>query len=171
MATLLWGGAAVLLAFAIHVVVWRIRVPQRQTRALLLIFFGTLFALLVGLAALPGGESPLPLPHHTSEFVQIVLFGTACALGYVITYSAVEADSPTLVMIRAIAAAGPDGLPEQQFQAEMGDDLLIQPRLDDLVRDEMLVLSDERYQFTPKGRRFIGIFLRFRRLLTMGKGG
>lgn len=171
MATLLWGCAAVLLGFAAHVLFWRLRVPRRQTRGLLLIFFGVLGLVLAGLAIARGTDGPVPLPRELPEFVQIALFGTACTLGYIITYSAVEADSPTLVMVNAIAAAGPGGLDEAAFFERVSDDVLIRPRVADLVRDQMLTFEGRRYTITPKGRRFVAVFIRFRGLLGAGKGG
>src|SRR5262249_23582140 len=102
MVPLFWGGSTLLLAFAVHLLVWRWRVPRYQTKSLLAIFFGALAAVCLVQAA--GGVGPLPRLTGAAEYVELALFVTAFTLAYGITYSALEADSPTLVMVRAIAS-------------------------------------------------------------------
>jgi len=162
MTPLLWSALTLLAATAVHLLLWRIRLPRRQTRALLLIYLTTLAATLALLAA---RASP------PAELLQIALLVIASTFAYIINYSAVEADSPTLVIIRAIAAAGPSGLPPTALHAHMTDDVLVQPRLDDLIRDRMATLDAGRYTPTPKGRTFVGLLIFFRGLLRADKGG
>jgi hypothetical protein len=172
MATLLWGSLITGSAFVVHLLIWRIRVPVRQTRALLLTF-GSVMALTLGsLAAAPQVfPAHIPIPDALADYVHIALFVTACTAAYVITYSALEADSPTLVMVRAIAAAAPHGLEDEEFRARISDDVLVKPRLADLVRDGMLRLEDGCFWLTGKGRRLVNIFIVFRGILGAGKGG
>jgi hypothetical protein len=171
MAALLWGCATVVVGFLLHLLIWRCRLPRYQTKTLLAVFFGTLAVVCILLATAAMAALGLPTPTELAEYLQIILFATAFTLAYTITYSALEADSPTLVMVRAIAAAGADGLTEADFQGQVSDDVLIRPRLADLVRDGMLVETGGRLALTPKGRRFVNIFIRYRALLGAGKGG
>ncbi len=170
MAALVWGVALVGLAFLVHVAWWRLCLPRRQTRALLLIFLGCGAGALLGLRLL-GPRDGVPWPRTAADYVQIGLLVLAFAAAYVITYSAVEADSPTLVLVRVIAAAGPEGLPEADLYEKASDDVLVTPRVADLVRDGMLQLDGGRYHLTGKGRRFVRIFICYRWLLGAGKGG
>jgi hypothetical protein len=171
MAVLVWSAVVLLGATLFHFVLWRLYLPRRQTRALLLIYLGTLALTVAVLGSGLVSALPGPQPQALPEFVQVALLVVAVTLAYIITYSAVEADSPTLVMIRAIAAAGAAGLPAEVFQNQMTDDVLVQPRLDDLVRDGMLTLDDGRYRMTAKGRRFVTLLIRYRNLLGADKGG
>ena len=163
--------AALACAFVLHVALWRVRVPRRQTRSLLLIFFGTLvaaLALLAGLSRTGGLPSEFRLG---PTCLHLLLFHAAMALAYVITYSAVEADSPSLVIVRRVAEAGAEGLSLEQIQAELNDDILLRPRLADLVRDRMVTRNGTQYAITSKGRTFAGLVILYRRLLGAGKGG
>lgn len=166
MGALVYGVAIVAAGFLAHLAIWRVRVPRRQTRAVLAVFFGTMLAGL----ALPS-VAPVPPPGGPAEYAAVVLFVVAMTLGYTITYSALEADSPTLVLIRLIAAAGPDGLSEKELEAGADDGLLILPRLADLVRDGHVTRDGDVYQLTEKGRRFVAVFRTFRRVLGADKGG
>lgn len=167
MAVLSWSLTTVILGFLIHLALWRIRLPRYQTKTLLLIFVLTLIAVLASINFL--NRPPLPLPSGLAEYCHISLFVIIFALCYIISYSAIEADSPTLVMIRAIAAK--DGLPEEELRKQASDDVLIIPRVMDLVRDGMVVQEENVYRLTSKGKRFISIFIAFRNLLGAGKGG
>lgn len=173
MNVLVWSMALLGLAFGLHLAIWRIRLPARQTRALLAVFFGVLVA---GLAALGAAGAMAPrwapyLPASPAQLLHVGLFFVSVTLAYMITYSALEADSPSLVMILAIADAGEDGLDERRFDEAMTDEILVAPRVRDLLRDRLASLDGETYRITPKGRRFVRIFLLHRGVLGAGKGG
>ena len=172
MGALIWGSGLWLLGFLMHVVVWRVRVPRRQTRALLAIFLAVLAAgTAVGAIAGAKLRGLVPVPAGVAEWSAAALLTVSLALAYVISHSALEAESPTLAIIRMIVRAGASGLPRQRLHDGMDDQVLVIPRLDDLVRDGMVELRGDTYRLLPKGRRFVTVFLVFRRLLGIGRGG
>ena len=173
MAALFWAAATPMAAFLIHVLIWRVRLPQRHTRAILLVFGATGALALVAQPLLASAQAFHGIPVMTSatEYAMAALFIVAATAAYVITYSALEADSPTLVMIRAIAEAGPDGLPEALFHQRLTEDVLLRPRIADLKRDGFADLREGRVNLTSKGRRFVALFIWQRRILGAGKGG
>lgn len=181
MKILFWGLFFFCFTFLVHLIVWRIRLPERQTKTLLCLFFGT---LLIGLCILWSANWILPrsanvslqlntlVPNTLSECFQIALFVISLTLAYLITYSALEADSPSLVIIMSIARAGSDGLPKDQFEQCMTDDILIIPRVQDLLRDNLVYREGEKYKLTAKGIIFVRIFILYRQLLkTKHRGG
>lgn len=163
----------VVFAFALHLVMWRVRLPGRQTKVLLCIFFGTLIGVSVCLSLiarlLPGAE--VWIPAGIFDWLRIALFHVAITLAYMITYSAIEADSPSLVMVMAIAHTGPGGMDVKEFEATLNDDLLIKPRIKDLITDKMAYKDNDRYRLTKKGALFANIFIYYRMLLKAPKGG
>lgn len=165
MKVLVIGLALIALAFLVHLIVWKIRIPGRQTKVLLLIFFGS---LIVGLLVIGMLSSWIVC---WLDYLHISLFVTSITLAYMITYSAIEADSPSLVMIMAINRAGSDGLDKEAFEDLMTDECLIMPRIRDLILDQMVYLKDDRYCLTSKGVLFARIFILYRRLLKAQKGG
>lgn len=172
MSVLLWSVIIVCVAFAIHLAWWRIALPVRQTKWLLIIFFGTMAAVEALLYALHTfGISVFHAPHGLPEYLHITLFVIAVTLAYMITYSAIEADSPSLVMVMSIARTGSQGLEKEAFYGMMTDDLLIKPRIRDLLTDQMAVLDRDTYRLTPKGVLFARIFILYRKLLKAQKGG
>jgi len=171
--TLFW-----VLAFTIHFIVWKICLPKRQTRTLLFIFLGVLFSGCVLFWLEPvllmdvnlGFEDHMGIVHR-SHLVYMAIYFTSLTLAYMITYSALEADSPSLVMILQVANAGEAGLPKSVFHEHMNDALLVDPRLRDLVKDQMVIPEGEGYRLTAKGRAMALLFIGYRKLLKLEKGG
>lgn len=172
MKILFWGGLVFFSFFLLHLAVWKIKVPVRQTKALLFILFGGLAASLAGFLLAPSASLfCFPVPAGPAELLATALFVSSFTLAYAITYSAVEADSPTLVMVQTLANAGEKGLAREDFFSALTDAVLVEPRLRDLLTDRMAVLAGGRYSLTTKGRLFAAVFARYRALLRLGKGG
>lgn len=161
------------LAFIIHVVFWKIYLPKRQTKVLLQIFFGILSAGILSLISISFFVSEVDniVPQKIPEYLHICLIFISLTLSYMITYSALEADSPTLVMVMTIEKSGDRGLDKEEFDRILNDDLLIKPRIRDLITDKMAYLDGEKYKLTSKGILFALIFIFYRRLLNAPKGG
>ena len=171
MKTIIWGTLIFAACFFAQIALWRIRLPSRQTKTLLMIFFG---GLIVSLAALAAGFSPAGIsgPCGAAEFSHIFLFVSSLTLAYMITYSAIEADSPSLVIVLKIADAGTSGLAQDEFKKFMSDDLLVIPRINDLLTDKMAYKDGEKYRLTKKGVLFAKIFITYRAILgKTDKGG
>ena len=173
MGVLVYGSVFLVSAFALHVIVWRTKLPKRQAKWVVTIFtgvlvLGTCVLYLSGPAMSVGSFQP---PERFHEYVQLWLLHLSVTLAYLFTYSAIEADSPSLVMISKIAEAGPNGLSVSDFWQFMNDDVLIEPRLRDLVLDKMAEFDGGRYRLTTKGRQLALFFAFYRGLIRAGKGG
>ena len=174
MATLIWGGGSFLFSFFIHLAVWRIKLPKRQTKTLLLLMFSVLGAALLLLRAYGAHLallSGLAVPVSVGDYLHLALLNISLILSYMITYSALEADSPSLVMVMTVAGAGPEGITKSDFKYFVNDDKLVKPRIKDLVLDKMAWLESGRYRLTPKGRMLARLFIFYRALLGRGVGG
>jgi len=161
MKTMLWGSGIFAAGFILHVLWWRISLPKRQTKTLLILMFAVLAAGLFFLRTQAAAD----------ELAHIALYVTSLILAYMITYSAVEADSPSLVIVLTLEKAGTRGLTEDELLALASDKVLIDPRLADLLTDKMAVLENNRYSLTGKGRFMAGLFETYRKIMGAGKGG
>ena len=107
-----------LSAFAsfLHLVIWRIRLPRRQTNALFGIFAFVLISGIFILFRFPGLISWNLLPaKNIFEIAQFIIFFTSVAAAYILSYPAVEVDSPTLIIIKAVSGAGRNGLDKDRL--------------------------------------------------------
>ena len=173
MSVLFYGTGLILIAFFIHLIIWKIRRPENETRALLQIFFGTLIVSTSILCKL----SPcvtifgIPAPTTNYEYLQLCFFFISVSLAYIATYSVLEVDSPSLVIVMNIARAGSKGLDRNSLEQKMGDDVLIIPRVRDLVAAGMVYLDGEAYRIKPKGALLVRIFVGYRELLKKTQKG
>ena len=161
------------LAFVIHLIVWRIHLPTRQIKTLVQLFIVILILGILALWLFPPSFRFLQLsgPESFWEYIHIYLFFVSLTLAYMITYTAIEADSPSLVLIMKVSEAGSEGLDSKKLEQMMSDDILVIPRLEDLVLDKMAYINGNRYFLTAKGVLMVRIFLYYRKLLGAPKGG
>ena len=163
MSVLISGSLLFAAAFLLHLVVWRLRYPRNPVKTLILLF-GTV--ALAGIIFLSWYAS-----YTAVQYAHIIMFFFSLFICYLITYSAIEADSPSLVIVLQVAQAGKDGLPCGSVKEALGNDLLIEPRLKDLVESGLVDLSGSTYKINEKGRLLLLPFLIYRNFLGLGKGG
>lgn len=172
MTVLVWGVAAGAFAFVLHLAIWRVRVPRRQLRSVGFVFFGVLAAALAAQWVLPRvGVTALPRLADAPEVVAFVLFFVAWTLAYMISYTSIEVDSPSMAVVRRIDAMGTLGLPREDLESLASNARMVTPRVLDLVRDGMLVDTGGSYALTPKGRRFLALIDAYHAVLGTPKGG
>ncbi len=174
MIVLLWSSLLLFSSLLIQILVWKICIPRRQAKTLLVIFSGNFIIVSVFIFIFPKVLTLLdiPVPQSIATYLHIALFYWAFTMAYLITYSAVEVDSPSLIMTLAIQKAGEEGLPIESFEANMSNELLLIPRVRDLVHDQIAVLKNGTYHLTPKGIVLAKIFNYYRNLLNIkDKGG
>ena len=145
---------------------WRWQPPRRHTKSLVLLF------VAIGLAFTPlavsfCSDGKLAI----GQVAQALFLYAALFAAYLITYSAIEVDSPSLLIVQRVAEAGPQGLATAALRSELDDNELLIPRVEDLIRDKMLETSGDTYQQTEKGKKFIRIFIFYRGLLRRELGG
>ena len=128
--------------FAVHLVWWRVALPRRQRAVLLVLFLGGGIVLAPLVAWLVGSLGFAPL--SWVEWLNVALAVVAFALAYVVTYSALEADSPTLSLVRHIAAAGRGGLAEVELGEFMVSRPFVGARLTALVDEGMVYEKENR---------------------------
>ena len=142
-----------LLAFFVHIVAWRVRLPKRSIRALLCIFAATPLVVVV-----PIYFAIEPAFTDASDAVRILLFYVSCALVYVVLYSAIESKSPSLAIVSYLASCGRAGCAEADFADHVTDDEGISTRIAAMTAAQMIVVSNGQCTLTPAGRRWAKLF-------------
>ena len=165
---LIYTLGLLLAAFAVHVGVWKNGLPCNHSKSLMIIFIGVLAAATLVAAVFQQG---FDLVGGLNGYIQIAWAYLAVMLAYVVTYSGIEVDSPSLVMVLEIAAAGVQGYDQQRLYQLMDNDRLVSPRVNDLLNGEMVVLQKGFYFLTPKGKRVARLFCFYRRVLKRERKG
>jgi hypothetical protein len=169
MRIVLFSVGLFLAAFLIHWLLWQVRVPKRQTRALLLIFLGSLLVSVVGVLFLPNSQRWAPI--HFWEWVQVVLFHVSLSLAYIVIYSTLEEHSPTLTLVKYVADAGERGRSQDDLETFVEGIQSLGSRLHAMRRDAMITEERRVFRLTAKGSGWARVFQFWRRLLRIDMGG
>jgi hypothetical protein len=166
-----------LLAFSLlvvaHIVVWRVRRPAQQYTKLAILSLAVLTASVGSFYVIQtlSADSIGFLPIAPFDYFNLSILYAAFFLSYLTTYSAVQADSPTMAMLLRIEEAGDEGLTLDELLAQLDDAVLVLPRIEDLVAGDLVRLHGGQYVIRSSGAFLASVHLFYRGLLNMEKGG
>ncbi|MEI6492355.1 MAG: hypothetical protein WCO94_07380 [Verrucomicrobiota bacterium] len=142
-------------AWTLHLIIWRIHLPKRHIKALL-IGFGIVLAGWLGLAV----ARSIPV----LELFQVAMLYGSLALTYIITYTAIESDSPTLRLVRDLQKAGRAGLSVEDLERFVAARPFVKARLEALIYSGLVSEKGNRYRVCGRPSLFFRVILGFRKL-------
>lgn len=163
MSVLVWGIILFTIAFFLHLFFWRFQLPKKPIKALILLFIGVIFLGIIFLIRFKF--------YSFAQYLHICILFFSLFATYLLTYPAIEADSPSLVIILRIYSAGKEGLSIKALNESYTDDLLVEPRLKDLVEARLVDFNGTTYKINNKGVILMFPFMLYRNFLGLGKGG
>lgn len=164
----LLASALFALAFLVHWLWWRIRIPPRQTLALLGIFMSVLAVWSIAVVVTPDAGFA---PRSSWEWLHIATFHTALTLAYVVAYSAIEHRSPSMTALTFIADAGDAGRSIAEVHSLLEAASPVEVRLNAMVREGMIRREGGGYRLADKGLAWATTLSAWRRLLQLPRGG
>lgn len=151
------------VAMVAHLIIWRVRLPGSQIKALLIIFNAVLGIGMIGAVA---------CSVVFTDLMHIALFYESISLSYFITYSAIEGDSPTLSLIRLLAESHSAGVPAHEVAHFLAQRPFVKTRLAALVTAGLIREQTDRYFLAGKGSLAFRLILGYRKLYgPIYKGG
>lgn len=154
-------------AFLAHWLLWQVRIPVRQTLALLAIFSATLVVGVCSSAWWP----PAWRFNSGWEVLHVAIFHVAAMLAYVVAYSALEERSPSMTILSHVANSGSRGQTREELQALLVHVSPVEVRLAAMARDGMVRDVAGKIMLTKKGWAWANTFAAWRRLLRFQRGG
>jgi hypothetical protein len=167
MTVLLAGAGLLFLSFCAQLVLWRIFIPDRQIRALLVIFFLVPW-VVIGVLQITGTPTVLAML-SAAEGVRLAIFYVSCTLVYIVLYSAIEEQSPTLAIVSYVAKR--PQCTDADLVDKFGKGHELSHRIELLARSEFVTQESGRYRLAPAGRRFAKLFDAANRLFSLESGG
>ncbi len=155
-------GFLLLATFLIHVFWWRVNMPVRTIVALLSLFFSVM--LMISIIAY---TQHVPL----DRIVQFALFYFSSALVYIILYTAIEHQSPTLCIIDKLHSAGKAGCAEAELYRALAVTEETERRLQSLENSHWVAIKEDRIFLTQKGELIARVFHCTARLFGLNLGG
>jgi hypothetical protein len=165
MGFLIATGSALLTAFAFHLILWRLRLPQSQLKTLLVLFFLT-WCGAVGFAwASDWNYFALGEGSAFVGFLYFSLLYWAAALCYVITYSAMEGDSPTLSLTRHLHRKRAEGVSHEEIEEFFRQRPFVGARVKALVTDSIFIEESGGYRLASGKYLFFRLILGYRKVV------
>lgn len=169
MRILCWGLGVPTIVLLLQVVLWRIRRPASDVKALalMLVFAGGVFLLL---CVVPGAVAALFLPLGWASVAYTTAVAAAVSVLYLITYFGLEEKSPSALIVMA-AEQSRGGLRFEEACGLFSDEEFIVRRVEGMVAGGQMHLDEEGVRLTPKGRLFMEAFVLPRRIMGLKHWG
>jgi hypothetical protein len=174
MSTVAFALGLFAVTFFVHLIWWRIRIPRRQTATILLLFFAALPMGVVAARSIPAFTSLVPTTFW--GLLLVAQFHCGAALAYACINSALQHDSPALMVVTYVSLAGEKGRTRDEVRTILRDEVLIEPRIREFVAGGIVELADPgktdgRYRLTPRGLRFLRTMTLVRNVFRLPRGG
>lgn len=153
------------VALTSQLILWRLRLPpyRYQMKALLLIF-GAVFC--------PWLLSPWARSSSLVELLNIILSYFSLGLGYMVIYSAINVDSPTLSLMRFLAEKRAPGRSAAEVDYFLAQRPFVTVRLGTLIESGLIREQNGRWVISGKGSLAFRFILSYRKLYgPIPKGG
>ena len=164
MSPLILATSTWFLAFVLHLTLWRWRLPRAQLKALLVIF-----AVVWALAALSVPTGFVGFGSFAASwlvgFLYFCLIYWSAAFCYVITYSAMEGDSPTLSLTRHLHRRGEEGVSHEEIEDFFRQRPFVGARVRALVTDNVFLEESGGYRLASGKYLFFRLILGYRRVV------
>lgn len=159
---ILFTALLLIATFSLHVLIWRVRTPAKTLLTLVSLFF--IVMLCVDVA---GYESQVEI----TQLVRFSLLFFSCALVYIILYTAIEKQSPTLAIIQALYRAGLHGLSEDELRAALSIATETDERFFCLQQSKWINVDNESITLTKHGKMIAALFACSAKIFHLEKGG
>ncbi|MDD5109049.1 MAG: hypothetical protein PHC29_06035 [Candidatus Omnitrophica bacterium] len=171
MGILCFSVVLVIAAIVLHLILLKLkfRLPSNPLIAIILIFF---FVLVAGftISFFLRNEYNF-LPNSIWEYLQVLIFYFPVMLSYVITYVALEDDSPSMTIARFVEQAKEKGRSRSQIMQIITNEALILPRIKIMLKDGWIEYKNGQYLATKKGRSYNQFFAFGLKLLRITREG
>ena len=159
MSILISAIGVLVVAWCVHLVLWRVRLPKSQLKTLMVIFLAVWSAAAVCLLGFGW------LSNGLVSFLYFCLIYWSAALCYVITYSAMEGDSPTLSLTRHLHRSGDKGIPHEEIEEFFRQRPFVGARVKALVTDNIFIEESGGYRISSGKYLFFRLILGYRRVV------
>jgi len=171
MGILCFSVSLVIIAVSLHLVLLKIkfRLSANPIIAIISIFFAVLITGFSLSFLLKGVYSFLP--NSIWRYLQVLIFYVPVMLSYVITYIALEDDSPSMTIVRFVEQGEEKGRARKEIKQVITNEALILPRISIMLKDGWIEYKNRQYYVTKKGKSYNQFFAFGLKLLKISREG
>jgi len=162
------------LFLVIHVLLFRLRVPERRFRAMVRIAFALGLVLVAAHRATSSEMGVLPPAYTTAgwavDLLNSLLVYTFLFVGYSMFYFLIDRGFSGRIMIE-IEADPNNRLRQSEIAARYSIEMVLRRRLNEMLEIGRITETGGCYRNTEKGRSAATMFAFVKRFLQLGEGG
>jgi|SaaInlStandDraft_4_1057021.scaffolds.fasta_scaffold17051_2 hypothetical protein len=169
MIILVSGLSLFLISFAIHLILWRIKQPTNSVRVIIVIFIciPILCLTFFNLGYFDNLLNSYSIVLSLAEILHIHLFYITLSAIYLLVYLGLPEDSPSLFIIISLSNSLKNGLSIDELNELITDDIFLLPRVNFLIDEKLISLSNGKYILNPKGKTFLKTFLIIQKIYNL----
>jgi hypothetical protein len=155
------------LAFVLQIIIWRIKLPEYQTKSLV-ILFSLEFILGSFLYSILLIIYPEVMQGKTLSLIQIfhlLLAYSVTSFSYILFYSAIEGTSPTFFILLSLNNKPENGYSLEELYKLTVSDKLVENKISGLIKDKHVMLTNGKLIITEKGINLFKVFNIYRRVV------
>ncbi len=157
MKILISGLSIFLISFIIHIILWRCT-NIKKSPANVVIVFGIIYALILAIFLYGFVLKSDIFLNNLFSIIHSYILASALFCAYLLSYPAIESESPSGIILLSIEEAGREGKSESQLRRIVTDELLTKERISCLLRDDQIKKKEGKYLITVKGMKLLAIF-------------
>ena len=172
MLTTSYGVLLFSIGFIIHLVLWRVRRPINTTVTIVLVFVITICLVWSALSIFGIFQELIEfLAQESVDKILSLLLALALAVSYIMTYPALENDSPTLKLVYLIAQKGRIGATEEVLFNSFSNKNAVEPSITEMISEGLIRIEDESILLTERGHQLARVYRKWRVILGAEMGG
>jgi hypothetical protein len=171
MQILIYSISIVAIAIFLHLILLKMQQTAFVNAIVLIIF---VFSLTLCAGFIIGAlinKTIFFLPGGLWGILQVAIFYIPVMLSYVITYVALEDDSPSMTIVRFVDLSKEKGRSRKEIEQIITNEILILPRINIMLKDGWINYQNRKYQVTKKGRFYNQFFAFGLKLLRITREG
>ena len=167
---ILFGIAIFLFFLLIHIVIWRIKIPNNDILVLFLILLSiSIFTVVVFIQV---RIDNVLKNLGESDMCAVILLYFALSFAYIMSYPAIQAISPSLEIMMIIGEKKNKINKKEDIIKIYNENVIFEDRIFDLKKNDLIKNDGGYYKLTLAAKIIINIFILYRKIigLSFGKG-
>ncbi len=154
----------IFISLFLNIIIWNIKIPKNHSLSILFIF---LIIYIVFLFTNFFNISFL-IFHRLSlvELIHITIFYFMFLFTYLVAYTSVDKDSPTMMIVMQVFNSGRSGLNNNELKKSISNDKFIKTRIDSLLESNLIFYKENKYMITKKGKFSISIMFLIHKIIN-----
>jgi len=156
-----------IIILVLHILIWRIRKPQKHIISLFLLF-NIIPGFLILIIFLIFNELRIYLL-SIEDILLIFLLYTALSGVYIQTFPSIQAGSPSLLIVNLIGR-NIKPVNAKTISKSIRKENFINDRVSDLKKENLIIINDNSVMLTRRGKILSGIFILYRKFIGLKEG-